>query len=150
MADVTRPPKPGDSPGLRVARGLAAAGFVAGGVMHFVRPGTYARLIPPGLPSPIALVVVSGLAEIAGGVGLLMPRTRRPAGWGLIALLVAVFPANVYMAARPDRFTDLGLPTWALWLRLPLQGVLIWWVRRVSIEQSGRPGSRPPPPPDEH
>lgn len=115
-----------------VSRGTLAVLFVAAGVMHFARPQAYERIVPPGFPSPATLVAVSGVAEIAGGVGLLIPRLRRPAGWGLIALLVAVFPANIYMAVRPDRFADLGVPTWLLWLRLPLQGGLIAWVARSS------------------
>ena len=113
-------------------RCVVAAAFVAAGVLHFVKPDAYARIVPPGFPSPRTLVAVSGAAEVAGGLGLLVPRLRRPAGWGLVALLVAVFPANVYMAVRADRFADLGVPTWALWARLPLQGVLAWWVERVS------------------
>ena len=102
------------------------------GVLHFLWPAMYERIIPPSLPWPAALVYVSGLAEIAGGVGLLIPRLRRAAGWGLVVLLIAVFPANIYMAVHPDRFADLHLPAWALWLRLPLQGLLIAWVRRVA------------------
>jgi uncharacterized membrane protein len=115
------------------ARGLTAAVFIAAGLMHFVKPRAYARITPPGLPFPDFLVAASGLAEIAGGAGLLVPRLRRMAGWGLITLLVCVFPANIYMAVRPERFADLGLPTWLLWARLPLQGVVIAWVRRVSL-----------------
>lgn len=110
------------------------------GVLHFVRPATYERIIPPGLPWPAALVYVSGLAEIAGGVGLLVPRLRRAAGWGLAALLIAVVPANLYMAVRADRFADLDLPVWALWLRLPLQGLLILWLLRVARPSPGLHG----------
>jgi uncharacterized membrane protein len=97
---------------LRIARYAAALLFVGAGVAHFVHPEFYARLVPPALPAPRLLVAVSGVAEIAGGVGLLVPKLRRPAGYGLIALLIAVFPANVYMAARPDRFPDLRFPAY--------------------------------------
>ena len=112
---------------LRVVLALA---FVSAGTLHLLRTDAYARIVPPQLPSPHALVLISGGAEIVGGIGLLIPRVRRLAGWSLIALLIAVFPANVYMATAPERFADLRVPTWALWARLPLQLVLIaavWW-----------------------
>ena len=88
-------------------------------------PDFYVRIMPPYLAWPRGLVLVSGAAEIALGLLLLVPRTAAPAAWGLIALLVAVFPANVHMALHPDRYPDL--PPAALWARLPLQGVLIAW-----------------------
>lgn len=113
---------------------LIAVGFVAAGVLHFLRPGPYVRIIPPFLPYPLALVYISGVAEILGGVGVLIPSLRTWAGLGLIALLIAVFPANLYMALAPER-AGLGVaPLW-LWLRLPLQVVLIvwvWWATRPS------------------
>ena len=105
--------------------------FVAAGVMHFVVPDFYTRMIPPYLPWPLPLVYVSGACEVVLGALLLMPRTRRPAAWGLIVLLVAVFPANLHMALNPDQFPNL--PPAALWARLPLQAVLIawaWWFTR--------------------
>ncbi len=117
----------------RWMRWLLAAGFIAGGVLHFVATDTYVAVMPPYLPAPYALVLVSGFFEIAGGVGLLIPALRQWAAWGLVALLVAVFPANVHMALHPEVFT-LGVPVWALWLRLPLQLVLIalvWWAGRT-------------------
>jgi uncharacterized membrane protein len=107
--------------------------FIAAGAMHFVRPDMYARIVPPGLGPPRLLVAISGIAEIAGGVGVLVPRLRRPAGWGLIALLVCVFPANLYMAFAADRFRDVPGAPWSLWLRLPLQPLLIAWVWRSTI-----------------
>ena len=101
--------------------------FIVAGVLHFVRPALYARIIPPFLPHPLALVYLSGVAEILGGVGVLLPALRAWAGVWLIALLIAVFPANLYMALAPER-AGLGVaPLW-LWLRLPLQLVLIAWV----------------------
>lgn len=105
--------------------------FVGAGVLHFVRPEPYLRIMPPYLPAHLQLVYISGAAEILGGLGLLLPATRRLAGWGLILLLVAVFPANIYMLQTHG--AGLSVPLWALWLRLPLQAVLIawvWWVRR--------------------
>jgi uncharacterized membrane protein len=106
---------------------LLAATFIAAGVLHFVRPLMFARIVPPFLPWPMALVYVSGVAEILGGLGLLIPALRPWAGLGLIALLVAVFPANVYMAVAPERAGFGIAPVW-LWLRLPLQVLLIAWV----------------------
>ena len=111
----------------RLSLGLIAAVFVGAGVLHFLRPAPFVRIVPPFLPFRRALVYVSGAAEVAGGVGVLVPRWRRWAGRGLVALLLAVFPANVYMAVGPEAAT-LGAPRWALWLRLPLQFVLIGWV----------------------
>ena len=140
MADPTSRPAAERRPG--VALSLTAALFGVAGTLHFVKPEFYRPIVPPGLPSPATLVAVSGLAEIAGAVGLLVPALRRPAGWGLIALLVAVFPANVYMAVDAARFRDVA-PAWALWARLPLQGLLIWWVARAS-GLPGRSRQRPP------
>jgi uncharacterized membrane protein len=113
---------------------LLAAAFTAAGVLHFVRPLMFARIVPPFLPWPTALVYVSGVAEILGGLGLLIPALRPWAGLGLIALLVAVFPANVYMAVAPERAGFGIAPVW-LWLRLPLQVLLIawvWWATRLG------------------
>jgi uncharacterized membrane protein len=104
--------------------------FIGSGVNHFVIPGTYKQIVPPGLGDPATLVRVSGVAEIAGGVGVLLPCTRRLAGFGLIALLVAVFPANVYMALNPAKFAKI--PAWALYARLPLQPLMMWWAWRAT------------------
>ena len=106
-------------------RWLFALLFVAAGVNHFRDPATYVRIMPTYLPWHLALVYVSGVCEILLGGLLLVPRFRRPAAWGLIALLVAVFPANVHMALHPAEFPTI--PAAALWARLPLQGVLIAW-----------------------
>jgi uncharacterized membrane protein len=102
--------------------------FVGAGTLHFLRPATYAEIVPPFIPWPLAMVYVSGAAELAGGLGLLLPGLRRAAAWGLVALLIAVFPANVYMAVDRVQVTATPLPEWLLWARLPLQFVLIWWV----------------------
>ena len=107
-----------------LSRLLLALLFVAAGVWHFVRPAGYLRIMPPALPAPLLLVYLSGAAEIAGGLGLLWPPTRRWAGWGLLALLVAVFPANIYMALIHEQ---LHIPAWVAWVRLPLQIPLMWW-----------------------
>ncbi len=105
--------------------------FIAAGATHFVRPAMYVAIMPPGIGHERGLVALSGVAEIAGGLGLLIPRTRRAAGYGLIALLLAVWPANIWMAVDAERFAALA-PAWALWGRVPLQILLIWWVERAS------------------
>jgi uncharacterized membrane protein len=112
-------------------RVLAIVTFILAGLNHFRDVGFYERIIPPGFPTPGLLVAVSGVCEIAGGVGLAIRPLRRAAGWGLIALLVAVFPANIYMAVCPQKFGDLHWAEWMLRARLPLQGVLISWVWAV-------------------
>ena len=114
---------------------LLALLFVAAGIMHLVKPGPYIRIVPPWLPAPAVLVLVSGLAEFAGGLGLLHPPPRGAAGWGLVALLVAVFPANVQMLldARARGTSRLG--ELALIARLPLQAALIWWVWRAAARR---------------
>jgi uncharacterized membrane protein len=112
-----------------IVRWLLTLIFLASGVLHLMRPGFYVRMIPPPLGPAALLVFVSGLCELAGAIGIALPRFRRAAGIGLIALLVAVFPANVYMAMAPGMFSDVGTPA-AFLIRLPLQLVLIaavWW-----------------------
>ena len=119
----------------RLSRYALALLFVAAGVWHFVHPATYLAIMPPQLPQPRALVYLSGVFEILGGLGLLPARTRRLAGWGLLALLLAVFPANVYMALIHEQ---LGIPGWVAWGRLPLQLPLLWWVWRVAVKKPQR------------
>jgi uncharacterized membrane protein len=114
--------------GFRV--GLALL-FVAAGVGHFVRTDFYVRIMPPYLPWHRELVLVSGVFEVLGGLGLLVPALRRAAGWGLLALLVAVFPANVHMAHEALQGNGSTLWLVAMLVRLPLQLVLlawVWWV----------------------
>ncbi len=94
--------------------------------MHFRKPALFLKAVPPYLPYPMPAVLISGFFEILGGIGIALPKTRRAAGLGLIALLAAVFPANVYMAMDSARFAPI--PLVVLWLRLPLQFVLIAWV----------------------
>ena len=114
----------------------ALAGFFAfAGTMHFVIPRSYEAMMPPSLPNHREAVVVSGIAEIAGGVAILHPHTRRFARWWLLGLLLAVFPANVHMATNPERVTGLNLdriPRWTLWARLPLQPLAMLWVWRAT------------------
>ncbi|MFI5005602.1 MAG: DoxX family membrane protein [Solirubrobacterales bacterium] len=104
--------------------------FVGAGVNHFAMPRPYRRIVPPGIGDPATLVTVSGVAEVVGGLGVLAPSTRRLAGLGLIALLAAVFPANLHMARNPHEFHRI--PRWALYARLPLQPLMMWWVWRTT------------------
>jgi len=107
----------------------ALAGFFAfAGTMHFVIPRSYEAIVPPSLPKREA-VAVSGIAEIVGGAAVLARPSRRFARWWLLALLVAVFPANVHMAVHPERVEGIErVPRWALWARLPLQPLAMLWV----------------------
>ena len=113
-----------------------AAFFTFAGLMHFVIPRSYEAIVPPQIPRAREAVIVSGVAEIAGGLAVLAPTTRRPfARWWLIALLVAVFPANVHMALNPEQIRGLDLrrtPHWALWARLPLHPLMAWWVWQAT------------------
>jgi len=111
-----------------VSRWLLATFFIAAGANHFRDPAFYLPTIPSWLPWHQELVDLSGVAEIVGGIGALLPTTRRAAGWGLIALLVAVFPANVNTALNHAQSPDRPLVDWLPWLRLPVQALLIAWV----------------------
>ncbi len=112
----------------RIVLGLL---FLAAGSLHFVMPQFYVRIVPPYLPAHLQLVYISGFFEMLGGVGLLVPAeplgfpARKVAAWGLVALLIAVMPANIYMVTDHEKFATI--PLWALWLRLPLQLPLMWW-----------------------
>ena len=110
--------------------GLAAF-WTAAGTLHFARPGMYEAIMPDYLPAHRELVYASGVAELAGGLGVLPQRTRRGAGWWLLATLAAVFPANVHMALNPERYASI--PPALLWARLPLQILCGWWVYRTAI-----------------
>ena len=113
-------------------RWLLAIFFVVAGVNHFLMPEIYFGMMPPWLPWLVALNAIAGAAEIAGGIGLLMPRTRRAAGWGLIALLIAVFPANLHVALM-GKMPGTDFSSLTLWLRLPFQAAFIAWVWWVAI-----------------
>lgn len=116
----------------KLARVLTAVLFVYAGTRHFVNAPFFRSIVPPSFPNPALLVAVSGVCEIGGGLGLLIRPLRTVAGWGLIALLIAVFPANVYMALYPDRVVGMHVAQWLLWLRLPLQGIFILWIWSIS------------------
>lgn len=124
----------------RASRGLLAAGFGAAGALHFARPRMYEAIMPSYLPAHRELVLASGAAEIIGAAALLVPRWRAFARWWLVLLLVAVFPANVHMTLEHQDYPKV--PAWALWLRLPLQGVLAAWVWRATADRGrASPGS---------
>jgi len=112
-----------------------SAFFAFAGAMHFVIPRSYEAMMPPSLPRHREAVIVSGVVEIAGAAAVIAPSSRRFARWWLLALLVAVFPANVHMAVSPDQVRGLDLdrvPRWALWARLPLQPLAMLWVWRAT------------------
>lgn len=109
---------------------LLAAFFLFTGTTHFLFPNVFAGAVPPSLPHRKLLGLLGGAAELASGLGLLLPATRPAARLGLTALLLAVWPANVSMALRPQDFP--AIPVWALWLRVPLQLPLLWWVWRAG------------------
>jgi uncharacterized membrane protein len=99
--------------------------YILAGLNHFRKPKMYERIIPAALPAPKVLNFLSGVAEVVFGLLLMLPQYSSMAAWGIIALLIAVFPANIYMAV--NKKAGFGLPLWVLYLRLPLQLVLIYW-----------------------
>lgn len=101
-----------------------ALSFVGVGVLHFLTPQPFVSIMPPYLPWHLELVYLSGLFEALGGVGLLIPKTRRSAAWGLIALLIAVYPANIHMLVNDIYLDDMPRERWLLWARMPLQFVM--------------------------
>ena len=118
-----------------IVRALFGLFFVTAGVTHFTNRDFFTSIVPPYLPWPVALVYISGVAEIVLGGLLMVPATAQLAAWGLMALLIAVFPANIHMAMNPQLYP--GISQAALLIRLPLQGVLIavayWFTRRTAI-----------------
>ena len=124
-----------------VARFFSGPVMILAGINHFVMPAVYEKIIPPELPAPRALVYVSGVAEILGGLGTMHPRTRRPAGWFLIATLVAVFPGNIYMAAKAEEFPGVPGGAATLYARLPLQVLFIYWVYLAALRRPDEPTS---------
>jgi len=122
-----------------LARWLLAVAFVLAGWNHFRQPAPYLSMMPPWLPWPEAMNLISGAAEICGGIGVLIPSLRRAAGWGLIALLIAVFPANLQVALHG--WPGMSVPAWVLWARLPFQFVFIAWVYWTCLTVVARPAS---------
>ena len=130
MVDIEEPTETPEGSSKR-SRRLLAGFFILAGVNHFLQPRPYEKIVPPALEGEAKRVVMaSGVAEIAGGLGVLLPWTRRLSGLGLIALLAAVFPSNLYMAREPKRFSQI--PPWALYARLPLQPLMMLWAWRAT------------------
>jgi uncharacterized membrane protein len=127
-----------------IVRWILVVFFAAAGLNHFRDPATYLAMMPPWIPWPELLQRIVGAAEVAGALGLALPRWRRAAGIGLVLLLVAIFPANLHVAMQ-GRMPGLDLAPAVLWLRLPLQAVFIAavaWVafeRRSGIREDGEP-----------
>jgi uncharacterized membrane protein len=117
---------------MKLSRALLAVFFSSAGTLHFVRPRPYEAIVPPPFPKRES-VAISGVAEIAGGLAVLHPATRRAGRWSLVALLLAVFPANLWMAVSPEKVPGASkIPRWALWARLPLQPLAMLWVWRAT------------------
>ena len=115
---------------MKLGRLVMGVVYLGAGAGHFVATRVYMGIMPDYLPAHRELVLLSGAAEMAGGLGVLLPQSRRPAAWGLVALLVAVMPANLWMAQHPERYASI--PHWLLWARLPLQLPLLWWAWRYT------------------
>jgi uncharacterized membrane protein len=110
---------------MRVAAGVA---FIVASIPHFTSPERYLPMMPPFVPAPRMMISVSGVAELLGGIGMLIPRTARLASWWLAALLLAIFPANIYVAISGVNAAGLPSSPWYTWSRLPFQLVFLWWV----------------------
>lgn len=121
---------------MRISRFLLAAFFGLTGTLHFTRARTFEAIVPPTIAArKKEIVAVSGVAELAGAALVLHPAARRAGRWWLLALLVAIFPANIHMAVNPEQIRGLDLrriPRWALWARLPLQPLAMLWVWRAT------------------
>jgi uncharacterized membrane protein len=112
-----------------VLRWILTVFMVAAGANHFISPAPYLGMMPAEIPQHLhaPLVAISGFAEILGGLGLALAATRKLAAWGLVALYIAIFPANVNMAVNHLQLGTTEIASWLLWARLPLQAVLIAW-----------------------
>lgn len=126
----------------RAFRLIAGLSMIGVGILHFARPSGFVKIVPAWLPAPLFLVYLSGFFEIAGGIGLFPRRLHRAAAYGLIALYVAVFPANINMAVHELQPDGAHIPVALLWFRLPLQAAFIalaWWLSRSpTTAEAGR------------
>jgi uncharacterized membrane protein len=123
-----------------ILRVVLAVSIIVVGITHFAKPQVYVKIVPPQLPYPLELVYISGFFEILGGIGLLIPFVSVAAAWGLIALFIAVFPANINLAVNNIALEGIPHNQTLYWLRLPFQAVLIawaWWYTRKPKEQPG-------------
>lgn len=124
-----------------VLRVVLAVSLVIVGITHFIRPDQYARIVPPQLPAPEALVYISGVFEILGGIGLLVPYVSVAAAWGLIALFIAVFPANINQAINSIPIEGIPHHPIFYWVRLPFQAVFITWAYWYTRKPEQQPGA---------
>lgn len=108
-------------------KGVFAVCIIVAGITHFIAPDTYVKIVPPQLPYPEAIVYISGFFEILGGIGLLIPFVSQAAAWGLVLLLIAVYPANINMAVNNIHLNNVPDGNWFQAIRLPFQFVLIAW-----------------------
>jgi uncharacterized membrane protein len=118
-----------------VSRFALALFFIIAGAAHFITPGPYLAIMPTYVPWPAAMVALSGVAEILGGLGVCFRATRVAAGWCLIALLIAVFPANIHAISTGMVIGEHSILAWMLWARLPFQLLFIAWVYRVCLSR---------------
>lgn len=120
-------------------RVILAISIIVVGILHFAIPSPFIKIVPSLLPAPRTLVYVSGFFEILGGIGLLIPFVSRAAAWGLIALFIAVFPANINMAVNHIHLQGVPDSPWFQVFRLPFQGVLIawaWWYTQPNLNEN--------------
>lgn len=123
----------------RIFLGMFVLFYVVAGVLHFVNTDFYLQLMPPYLPLHRELVYLSGVIEIALGALAAVPRFRKLAAWAVIAMLLSFMPVHIHMVMHPELYPSV--PLWALWLRIPLQGVLMswaWWLTRPDVGASGQ------------
>jgi uncharacterized membrane protein len=118
-----------------VSRFLLAICFIIAGTFHFIGPAPYLAIMPPYIPWPQEMIAISGVAEILGGIGTCFRVSRAAAGWGLIGLLIAVFPANLQAISTGMVVAGHAVPAWMLWARLPFQPLFIAWVDRVCLRE---------------
>ncbi|URQ69256.1 DoxX family protein [SAR86 cluster bacterium] len=110
--------------------------FIFFGIDHFINPDFYLSIMPPAFPLHKEAVYISGFFEILGGLGVLIFRFRKIAGWGLIVLLVTVYPANIYMALTPEAFPNISIEL--LYFRLALQFLFFYWAYVVTLPAYNR------------
>lgn len=120
-------------------RVILAVSIIVVGVLHFVAWDQFVRIVPAQLPYPKELVYISGFFEILGGIGLLVPTVSRLAAWGLIALFIAVFPANINQAVNNIPIDGIPHHQILYWVRLPFQAVLIAWAWLYTQPENGEP-----------
>lgn len=123
-----------------ILRGILAVSVIIVGITHFLKADQYARIVPPIFP-PLVSVYISGFFEILGGIGLLIPWLSVAAAWGLVALFVAVFPANIYLALHNIQIDGIPHSLTLYWLRLPLQAVLLAWAYWYTRQPEAQPGA---------